>query len=98
KELAEGLTGRPATLVERNGAPRGERFFAIYNPPFVNRPLGIRRAALGCARDVALSFLSKGLQTIVFAPSRLATEVLVTYLKEALERQTGSGGVISWER
>src|SRR5438876_7393698 len=39
----------------------------------------------GSARDVALSFLGRGLQTIVFAPSRLATEVLVTYLKEALE-------------
>jgi DEAD/DEAH box helicase domain-containing protein len=43
---------------------------------------------------VALSFLAKGLQTIVFAPSRLATEVLVTYLKEALETRPGSGGVI----
>ena len=30
----------------------------------------------------------------MFAPSRLATEVLVTYLKEALERQPGSEGVI----
>src|SRR6185295_3363747 len=36
----------------------------------------------------------KGLQTIVFAPSRLATEVLVTYLKEALETRAGSEGII----
>jgi DEAD/DEAH box helicase domain-containing protein len=94
KELAEALTEREMTLVGESGAPRGERYFAIYNPPVVNRQLGIRRSALGCARDVALSFLNKGLQTIVFAPSRLATEVLVTYLKEALERQPGSEGVI----
>jgi DEAD/DEAH box helicase domain-containing protein len=94
RELAESLTGRPMTLVGESGAPRGEKYFAIYNPPVVHKALGIRRSALGCARDVALSFLTKGLQTIVFAPSRLATEVLVTYLKEALEKRPGSEGVI----
>ena len=94
KELAESLTGKPMALVDRSGAPRGERYFAIYNPPVVNRQLGIRRSALNCARDVALSFLEKGLQTIVFAPSRLSTEILVTYLKEALETRPGSEGVV----
>lgn len=94
RELAEGLTGAPMTLLGESGAPRGEKYFAIYNPPVVNRQLGIRRSALNCARDVSLSFLGKGLQTIVFAPSRLSTEVLVTYLKEALETRPGSDGVI----
>jgi DEAD/DEAH box helicase domain-containing protein len=93
-ELAEALTEKSMTVVDRSGAPRGERYFAIYNPPVVNRQLGIRRSAINCARDVALSFLSKGLQTIVFAPSRLATEILVTYLKEALETRPGSEGII----
>ncbi|HSB61892.1 MAG TPA: DEAD/DEAH box helicase [Vicinamibacteria bacterium] len=94
RELAEALTEREMALVDRSGAPRGEKFFAIYNPPVVNRQLGIRKSALSSARDVALSFLGKGLQTIVFAPSRLSTEVLVTYLKEALETRPGSEGVI----
>ncbi len=94
KALAESLTGREIELLDDNGAPRGERYFAIYNPPVVNRQLGIRRSNINCTRDVALSFLKKGLQTIVFAPSRLATEVLVTYLKEAIETKPGSAGVI----
>jgi DEAD/DEAH box helicase domain-containing protein len=94
KELAESLIGSDVELVERSGAPRGERYFAIYNPPVVNRELGIRRSALACARDVALSFLREGFQTIVFAPSRLATEVLLTYLKESLETRPGSEGVV----
>jgi DEAD/DEAH box helicase domain-containing protein len=94
KELAEALTGREMVLIDDSGAPRGERHFAIYNPPVVNRQLGIRKSSLNAARDVALSFLSKGLQTIVFAPSRLATEVLVSYLKQALETKPGSEGVI----
>lgn len=94
KQLAEALTGSEMTLIDESGAPRGERYFAIYNPPVVNRQLGIRRSNLSCARDVALSFLKQGLQTIVFAPSRLATEILVTYLKQALETKPGSEGVI----
>src|SRR5262249_55441088 len=94
RQLAESLTGRSMTLVDQSGAPKGERYFAIYNPPVVNRQLGIRRSNLNSTRDVALSFLKKGLQTIVFAPSRLATEVLVTYLKQAIETRPGSDGVI----
>jgi DEAD/DEAH box helicase domain-containing protein len=92
--LAEALLGTPVEVIDESGAPRGERFFAIYNPPVVNRQLGIRRSALGCARDVSLAFLSRGLQTITFAPSRLLTEVLVTYLKQALESRPGSEGLI----
>jgi DEAD/DEAH box helicase domain-containing protein len=94
KQLAEALTGREMTLVGDSGAPRGEKYFAIYNPPVVNRQLGIRKSSLNAARDVSLSFLDRGMQTIVFAPSRLATEVLVTYLKATLERKPGAQGVI----
>jgi DEAD/DEAH box helicase domain-containing protein len=43
RELAEALTGDKFELVERNGAPQGEKFFIFYNPPVVNRQLGIRR-------------------------------------------------------
>jgi DEAD/DEAH box helicase domain-containing protein len=93
-ELAEALTGRSVETIDDNGAPSGEKYFALYNPPVVNRQLGIRRSALNCARDVTLAFLGRGFQTITFAPSRLATEVLVTYLKEAMERRPGSEGVI----
>ncbi len=94
KELAESLTEKPISAITESGAPRGEKYFVIYNPPVVNRQLGIRRSALSCARDVSLAFLRQGFQTITFAPSRLATEVLVSYLKEALERRPGSEGVI----
>lgn len=94
RELAEALTGHAMSLVEKSGAPRGERTFAIYNPPVVNRQLGIRRSALRCARDVALAFLRRQLQTIVFAPSRLATEILLTHLKSELETRPGADEVV----
>ena len=86
KELAEKLIEQPVSEIESNGAPQGERFFAFYNPPVVNRQLGIRRSYIAETRRLALSFLERGQQTLVFANSRLATEILVRYLKDAAER------------
>jgi DEAD/DEAH box helicase domain-containing protein len=94
RELAEGLTGRPFELIADSGAPRGEKFFLFVNPPVVNAELGIRRSYLAEARRVALEFLKHNLQLILFAQSRLATEILTTYLKDAFQGAPGSADVI----
>ena len=94
KELAEALTDEPFEIVERNGAPSGEKYFVFYNPPIVNRQLGIRRSYLHETRRVALEFIDRGQQTLVFANSRLATEVLLTYLKESCERKPMSSDAV----
>ena len=94
KELAEGLTGRRFELVERNGAPRGEKFFLFVNPPVLNAELGIRRSYLHEARRVAMEFLKQNLQIIVFAQSRLAVEILTTYLKDTFHGPPGSSEMI----
>jgi DEAD/DEAH box helicase domain-containing protein len=86
RELAEALTGETFELVDRNGAPRGEKFFIFYNPPVVNRQLGIRRSYIHETRRMAMKFIEHNLQTLVFANNRLATEVLVTYLKDACDK------------
>ena len=95
KELAERLTGEPFEVVSESGAPRGEKYFFFVNPPVVNRELGIRRSYLAETRRVALEFLRRGLQLIVFAQSRLSTELLTTYLKDAFQgpraREHGNG-------
>ncbi|MDQ6664833.1 MAG: DEAD/DEAH box helicase [Acidobacteriota bacterium] len=85
KELAQSLTGQPFHMVDRNGAPSGEKFFIFYNPPVVNRQLGIRRSYINETRRLALEFIDRGQKTLVFANNRLATEVLVTYLKDACD-------------
>ncbi len=93
-QLAEGLTGEPFVVVDRNGAPRGEKFFVLVNPPVVNPQLGIRRSSVGEARRLAVEFLSRHLQVIVFARSRLVTELLTTYLKKAARRLPGGAASI----
>jgi DEAD/DEAH box helicase domain-containing protein len=94
KELAERLTEQPFELVEESGAPRGEKFFFFVNPPIVNKQLGIRRSYTQETRRVALEFLRRGLQIIVFAQSRLTTEILTRYLKDSFQGPPGSDDVV----
>jgi DEAD/DEAH box helicase domain-containing protein len=91
RELAERLTEQPFEVVDKSGAPRGEKFFLFVNPPVVNHQLGIRRSYLSETRRIAAEFLQRDLQLIVFAQSRLATEILTTYLKDDFDRAPGRG-------
>jgi DEAD/DEAH box helicase domain-containing protein len=90
KELAESLVEQPFELVSESGAPRGEKFFLFVNPPVVNQQLGIRRSYLAETRRIAAEFLKRQLQLIVFAQSRLTTEILTTYLKDDFGGQPGT--------
>jgi DEAD/DEAH box helicase domain-containing protein len=94
RELAERLTEQPFELVEKSGAPRGEKFFVFVNPPVVNHQLGIRRSYLSETRRIASEFLKRNLQLIVFAQSRLSTEILTTYLKDDFEATPGAAETI----
>jgi len=82
-DLAARLTEKEFEVIEENGAPAGEKLVLFYNPPVVNRFLGIRRSYINESSRVAQEFLKHGLQTIVFSNSRLQTEVLLTYLQQA---------------
>ncbi|HUX75241.1 MAG TPA: DEAD/DEAH box helicase [Anaerolineae bacterium] len=84
RELAERLIEAPVTLVDDDGAPRGDKHFILYNPPLVDPQLGIRRSAALAAKDIAARFLQADVQTIVFARARLTTEVLLGYLRDAV--------------
>ena len=89
KELAETLTGEPMTLIDDNGAPMGERHVVLYNPPVVNRQLGIRRSCLLETRNIASMLVRNDIQSIVFARSRLHVEVLTKYLKDLVRSVLG---------
>jgi len=82
-ELASRLLEADVEVLNANGAPAAEKTFVFYNPPVVNRALGIRRSYINESARVAQEFLKHELQTIVFANSRLHTELLVTYLQQA---------------
>src|SRR5262250_1961375 len=95
RELAERLTGEAVSDITESGAPTGEKLFLCYNPPVVNPELGIRAPYLGEAAALATQFLKDKIPTIVFAQSRLSTEVLLTSIKQGVaDRATGESGIV----
>ncbi|MDR1374483.1 MAG: DEAD/DEAH box helicase [Treponema sp.] len=83
-ELAQTLIGAGAVLVDKNGAPRGEKRVILYNPPLVDAVQGIRRSVITESRRWMLAFLKAGIKTILFAHSRIKTEVAASYVNEDL--------------
>lgn len=93
-ELASRLIEKEVDVLDANGAPAGEKTFVFYNPPVVNRALGIRRSYINETSRVAQEFLKRDLQTMVFANSRLQTEILLTYLQQANPKLPGKQDTI----
>ncbi len=94
KDLAEKLLEREVFLVDRSGAPSSEKIFLFYNPPVVNKELGIRGNHIHAARRLVSPFLKEGIQTILFATSRLNVEVLTKYLKDRFEKRLEDRGKV----
>ncbi len=88
-ELAQQLTGRTIQAVTNNGAPAGERHFVFYNPPVVNRQLGIRRGVVNEVKHIGENLLRNEIPTIVFTKSRLQVEVITRHFKECVRNAYG---------
>jgi len=88
-ELGARLIENGVEVVCENGAPSAEKSFVFYNPPVVNRALGIRRNYINEASRVSQEFLKHDLQTMIFANSRLHTEIILTYLQQAFPQLPG---------
>jgi DEAD/DEAH box helicase domain-containing protein len=93
-ELAGRLIEDEVEVLDANGAPAGEKTFVFYNPPVLNRALGIRRSYINESSRLAQEFLKHDLQTMVFANSRLHTEILLTYLQQANPHFPGTAEAI----
>ncbi|MFO1540764.1 MAG: DEAD/DEAH box helicase [Chloroflexota bacterium] len=105
-ELATTLTGRPMRVIDRNGAPAGERHVVVLDPPPPDPRPGVRPGPNGLARRSALAFLRAGRQTIVFGRSRTAVEIILSGLREGMAEGRGQvdrvrgyrGGYLPGER
>jgi DEAD/DEAH box helicase domain-containing protein len=94
QEHAERLIGGPVRLIADSGAPAGEKVIAFINPPVISRELGIRRDTLMEVRDLTGELIRNGIPAIVFGRSRLAAELLTTYLRDhAVQYGRPSGSI-----
>jgi len=87
---AEALLEDQVHLIDKSGAPVSPKKIIFYNPPVVNYELGIRASYIGEAKKVTHHLIKNGIQTIVFALSRLNVEVLTKYLKDYFENDRES--------
>ncbi len=88
-ELAETLTGRHFRVIDRSGAPQGERHVVILDPPPLDPRSGVRPGPHWLSYRAALSFLRAGRQTIVFGRARVAVELMLSALREAMREGRG---------
>lgn len=82
KGLAEGLIEKPVRVIDQDGSPHGERHFIIYNPPLVDKKMGIRQSSLLEGSYLAGKLLDENIQTIIFGRTRRSIELILTYLRQ----------------
>ena len=95
-ELGMRMINEPVTLIDQDGAEKGEKHFLIYNPPIIDKSLGLRKSAIQAGVNLAEDMLAYDLQTIVFSRARRTVEIILTYLREqtsgsSLKRLRGKG-------
>lgn len=85
-DLAERLIEAPAVIVDEDGSPTGERNIILLTPPLIDERSGLRRSYVLETSALAGRSLASGEQTIIFARTRLATEIVLGYLRDEMKR------------
>lgn len=82
--LASELCGLPVTPVTDDGSPRGERLFALWNPPLLDEASGARASSNVEVARIAATLVEGGWRTVAFCRSRRATEVVAAEIRRRL--------------
>ena len=103
-ELASALSGLDVVEVTDDGSPRGERVFALWNPPLLNEASGARASANATAADLMAELVTHDLRTLTFCRSRKGTELVAADVSRRLPQALASavrpyrGGYLTSER
>jgi DEAD/DEAH box helicase domain-containing protein len=87
KELAEKLIGLPVELVDRDGSPRGIKYFVLWNPPYLDPTCEKRKSSNSEATYLFSRLARFGLRNITFSRSRQTAELVFRYAREELKDQ-----------
>ena len=83
-EFGRRLTGRPLRVIDEDGAPRGPRTFALWNPPLLDRAKMTRRSPYIEASGLMAALIRRDVRTIAFTKARKITELVHRYTVDAL--------------
>ncbi|HKW50190.1 MAG TPA: DEAD/DEAH box helicase, partial [Candidatus Eisenbacteria bacterium] len=85
-DLAELLVGDEVKIVDEDGAPRGPKLFAFWNPKHAEGEGAGRASASIEAERILVALMRRGVQSIVFTKTRVSAELIYRYARERLER------------
>ena len=85
-EHAHRLTGKSFHLITKDGAPHSQKDIIFYNPPVVQKAMGLRKSAVEEAAKLGTALIKNRISTIFFCRSRLRVELLASALKERCPR------------
>ncbi len=93
RELAERLTGLGVEVVAEDGAPRGQKTWVFWNPPFVDET---KTKSITWETTWLLGELSKDyFRTIAFSKSRKLAELVLNYSRRHLNNRPDIAGRIA---
>ncbi len=84
-DFARNLTGREMTIIDRSGAPTGDRFFILYNP---YREMVQPRSVYSESAEILSLLVEAGLQSLCFTGSRRMTELVSVWAKNHLHKKS----------
>lgn len=84
EELFGKLTGRLPAVVGKNGAPRGRRTLAFFNPP--ETPDGQRESPNLWTAKLLAMLVEAGARTIAFSRSRIGAELVLKYARDQVQK------------
>ncbi|MCU1448930.1 MAG: helicase/secretion neighborhood putative DEAH-box helicase [Acidimicrobiales bacterium] len=102
--LASALCGLPVAEVDDDGSPRGERLFALWNPPITDERSGARASSNIETADLLAALVRSGYRGIAFTRSRKGSELVASYARRRLPEELASmvrpyrGGYLAAER
>jgi DEAD/DEAH box helicase domain-containing protein len=94
-EHANRLTGKNFELISVDGAPRGNKSFVFWNPPFIDAANEIHRSTHHETRDILTLNILKNLQTLCFTTSRQMAELITRWTKEDLASRKKSPNIVT---
>ena len=85
-ELTSRLVGRNVAVIDRDGSPRGTKYFVLWNPTPLGKDSLARRSANDDAVWLMFETMQRGAQSLTFTRTRQAAELVNRYVQEEFRK------------
>lgn len=86
-DFTKKLIEEDVEIIDQDGSPTGKKNYYIYNPPIINKELGIRRSAMQESVKIAAELFQQKGQSLIFSESRRSVELILSYLRRKVDEE-----------